>query len=84
MEQPMTRKERIITGVVVAVTAGGILAGSNLLIRNNESAARIEATVVLTNRELQNFINIRYQADMDRIEGEFARIDQRIDQALTK
>lgn len=75
-------KERLLVGIAVAIAAGGILAWSDLVIRNNESAARIEAHVQDMNEDLDNFINLRYQADIDRMDSQISQLNERIDRLV--
>ena len=71
--------QRIMMTVIGTLAASGIIAWSDIVIRNNETSARIEADVKNMNQKLDNFINLRYQADIDRIDRSLASVDERID-----
>ena len=66
--------QRLMIGVMVAVLGGGIAAWSNLVIRNNETASRIEAKVDAMSIDVDNFINIRYQNDLDDVREQIAEV----------
>ena len=69
--------QRLIIGTLVAVIAGGIAAWSNLVIRNNETASRIEAKVDGLSINVDNFINIRYQDDLEDVREQIAEVRKR-------
>jgi len=76
--------QKILVGVIASLTAAGIAAWSNIVIKNNETSARIEAKVEDIGRDFDRFVDLRYQADMDGIGEDMARLDVRIDKALDR
>ncbi len=66
--------QRIVIGLMVGLIGGGIAAWSNLVIRNNETASRIEAKVDGLTVNVDNFINIRYQDDLTDIREQIAEV----------
>jgi hypothetical protein len=71
--------QRLVIGVMVAVMGGGIAAWSNIVIKNNQTASRIEAKVEDIAIDFDRFVDLRYQADMDRINARIAQQDVRLD-----
>lgn len=76
--------QRILIGTVVAVTAGGIAAWSNLVVQNNATANRIEAKLEDVSRDFDNFTNIRYQDDLTDTRTRIANVEERLDRVATQ
>jgi hypothetical protein len=71
--------QRILIGLVVAVTAGGITAWSTIVLNNLSASTRIEATLDSLAVNFNNFTLIRYQDDMKMVEDKIAAANARID-----
>ena len=69
--------QRLLIGLVVAVTAGGIGAFSTIVIRNLEASARIESKLTSMDNTLDNFINVRYQSEQDRVHERLLAVETR-------
>jgi hypothetical protein len=78
---PLTHK--IIVGMIASVSAAGIIAMSNVIIKNNETSARIEAKVGDISTDFDRFVDLRYQADMDQIDRAIASVNARVDVTQT-
>lgn len=68
--------QRILVGVVVAVTGGGIAAWSTIVIKNLETSSRIETKVDGVSKRLDDF-DVRYQVDQDRIHDRLLAVENR-------
>ena len=77
---PLTHK--IMVGIIASVVAGGIAAASNIVMSNLQTSSRIEAKVEDIATDFDRFTDIRYQADLENITKEIARVNTRIDKAI--
>ncbi len=74
---------KIAVGVAIAVTAGGIMAVSNLLMNTNANTTQIKQQVDDMSSDFDRFVEIRYQEDMRRIDEAITRVNDRVDDALS-
>lgn len=71
--------QRILIGVVVAISAAGIGSFSGIVVDNLSASSRIEASLQALSQNFDNFTLIRYQDDTKEIEEKIAAINLRID-----
>ena len=74
---------KILIGAISTVVASGIIATSSIVITTLETSSRIEAKVEDISTDFDRFTDIRYQSDLDNITKEIARVNDRIDEAIT-
>ncbi len=69
--------QRILIGLVVTVAGSGIVAFSTISVQNLQASSRIETKMDTMSKRLDDFINVRYQSEQDRVHQRLLAVEER-------